>query len=130
MTEYTTEWVRSTPEQMARANELAIKWRAETGGDPIIAVGAAVTVLAQTIAKDTPSAEHEACVEAIYRSLRYVVEMEKEDCTHASGPRKKPTMAELANRLRAERLKEAERSLDPEEAAIIREQHKAEDEEQ
>jgi hypothetical protein len=76
-TEHETVWVRSTPEQMARAGELSRKWRAEAD-DVIVAVGAATNVLANCIAKDTPVDQHEACVDAIYRALMHVVETEKE----------------------------------------------------
>ncbi len=67
-----TAWVRATPEQLARSNELGAKWR-EEAADPIVAVGAATGVLLNVINQDVPTEHQVGCVEAVYASLRQLI---------------------------------------------------------
>ncbi len=66
-----TRWVTATPVQIARANELATKWRKDAR-HPIVAVGAAVAVLMTVIDNDVPEEHQEACIQAVSDLLRLI----------------------------------------------------------
>jgi hypothetical protein len=67
-----TVWHRATPEQLARADELADLWRVQAG-HPIVAIGAATSVLINTIHRDVPVEYHPATIEAIYTELQQML---------------------------------------------------------
>jgi hypothetical protein len=66
MPEY--DWVTTTPEQIARSNELSDKWRAEA--EPFVVSAAALTVLLNILYHDIPADHREATIEQIYAAMR------------------------------------------------------------
>ena len=67
-----TVWHRATPEELARATELADLWRAQAG-HPVVAIGAATTVLMNTISQEVPPEYHAASIEAVYAAMQQML---------------------------------------------------------
>jgi len=67
------EFAMATPEQLERSNDLAIKW-GEEAGHPIVAVGAATTLLMNVLAQEAPDEVRQECIAAIVRSLNLTLD--------------------------------------------------------